>query len=686
MKILFFGDFNSNSTNISQAESFERAGCEVVRYDFRHPDSKAEGDVRDHEMVAYKQTEDPDIILFSKCNEVPNWVVEECRGPVRVLWYMDPYNFSYTDQLVGKMDMCELVFCNIWEAHEQTLVRGIHSELLQEGFDATVDKPMDEKEEFDVVFIGYFRGPQRTQYHDRFRFRIVQGAYREEHARMVCRSRINLNFTEGGSSDRTYKVMAAGGFLLTQSWPHMEDDFTPGKDFEVFESPEEFEEKVEFYLLNEGPRRRIAIQGYQTVQKFTRDRWAQRILDMAVDNRLGKVGWEELEGKTKSKNQGSGWSVIYEARCRGQNVVLKWQKKEPERGRREKRILAKQLPGTVKCLGCVDDGIVLEKLFPLPLKVTEEQAQGYVTSLMQISRGIYLAGDCWVAIPKHVGLDRDGKLKVFDFNDDERKYSFFYEHELVRVSVRPLISELCSGWGYDAKRMIQKAFDTLVENEYLELRNVHQPICFEEYQHFKRMHVETGRIEPANRECNDRWEILLKALGRGEGRTSLDIGSDVGWFTFHMAELGFESYGVEYDKQKVEFCLMLTEWFERLAVFHQGSVDLEYAQRMPEYDVVLALSVLHWLLYDSPEGSGQYSLGMGKEMFLEFLSVICKKVRDAFVLEIPIHAYSKFGVKDGDELKRLLEKVGGFERVEELGMSDAKRPLFGCFKQQGVRR
>ena len=279
MKVLFFGDFNPQSTNISQADAFERLGCEVCRYDFRNPDSKAEGDARDHEMVAYKQTEDPDLILFSKCNEVPNWVVEECRGSVRVLWYMDPYNFSYTDQLVGKMAMCELVFCNIWEAHEQTLARGIPSVLLQEGFDATVDWIRDVEHEDDVTFIGGFRGPERSQYHERFRFKVIQNAYREEHAIAVGRSRINLNFTEGGSSDRSYKVMAAGGFLLTQPWPHMEDDFEEGRDLEVFRSPDEFEEKVEFYLLNENKRMDIAWRGNRTVQKFTRDAWAQRILE-----------------------------------------------------------------------------------------------------------------------------------------------------------------------------------------------------------------------------------------------------------------------------------------------------------------------------------------------------------------------------------------------------------------------
>jgi len=285
MKILFIGVFDPTSTNVSQVEAFRRLGCEVYAYDYRNPPSGARGHLVCNEVVALYRSYKPDIVLFSKCRDWPSWVAAQCNDAVRVLWYMDcpPPNGNYTHQLVDLMRQCELVYCNIWGSVEVSRNRGIlQAELLQEGFDPLVDKPVDVPFEYDVTFIGGLRN-RRYVYHQMFKFKVISGAYREEHAKAVCQSRINLNFTEGGASDRVYKILAAGGFLLTEPWPKMEDDFTPKEDFDIFESPMELERKMEYYLLNENKRLSIAEQGNQTVQKFSRDNWAKRILEDAKE-------------------------------------------------------------------------------------------------------------------------------------------------------------------------------------------------------------------------------------------------------------------------------------------------------------------------------------------------------------------------------------------------------------------
>lgn len=278
MKVLFIGSFDSQSTNISQVDAFERAGCKVLMYDYKKPLSGAKGEASYHEVVELRKSFDPQLVLFSKCREFPLWVMDAYEDVIKVLWYMDPVNGNYTQRLVDLMRRSNLVYCNIWEAAEKSQSLGIPAaQFLQEGFDRTVDRPMPVDEKFDVSFIGCPRG-ERAPLCQAVGAEVIRGAYREEHARAVCRSRINLNFTEGGSSDRSYKVMAAGGFLLTQPWPHMEDDFSPEVDLDIFKSEKDLKTQVKKYLAHPRLRRSIAWSGNRTVQKFTRDAWVARIL------------------------------------------------------------------------------------------------------------------------------------------------------------------------------------------------------------------------------------------------------------------------------------------------------------------------------------------------------------------------------------------------------------------------
>lgn len=80
-------------------------------------------------------------------------------------------------------------------------------------------------------------------------------------------SRINLNMTmrpiETGLSQRIWDVLACGGFLLTNYQAEIPEYFEVGKDLETYESMEELEEKVQYYLTHEEERMEIAINGYE---------------------------------------------------------------------------------------------------------------------------------------------------------------------------------------------------------------------------------------------------------------------------------------------------------------------------------------------------------------------------------------------------------------------------------------
>ena len=83
-------------------------------------------------------------------------------------------------------------------------------------------------------------------------------------------SKINLNFTipniKSGIPLRVWDVLGAGGFLITNYQPELEMYFEPDKDLVVFESRQELDEKVSYYLEHEEQRCKIAENGYKKVK------------------------------------------------------------------------------------------------------------------------------------------------------------------------------------------------------------------------------------------------------------------------------------------------------------------------------------------------------------------------------------------------------------------------------------
>ena len=85
-------------------------------------------------------------------------------------------------------------------------------------------------------------------------------------------SKINLNMTmrpiETGLSLRVWDILGCGGFLLTNYQAEIPEYFEIGKELETYESMEELEQKVQYYLTHEDERIEIAISGYEKTAKF----------------------------------------------------------------------------------------------------------------------------------------------------------------------------------------------------------------------------------------------------------------------------------------------------------------------------------------------------------------------------------------------------------------------------------
>jgi len=280
MKIIFVAVFSYNSTNVSQADGFRKNGCEVIEFNYREIAGKVGNHERDKQLVALCEAEKPDVVVFSKCNEIYSWVVDECNKHSKtVLWYMDPLNDNFNYALKEKIQKCTYSFCALQEPlREAKRIGGNKVFFLHEGYDHTSNYPVDIPYKYNYSFIGDARAG-RKKYVDALNISLIQNAYGKEHSIAVSETKINLNFTEGGTSDRTYKVLASKGFLLTEPWDGMEDDFSVGEDLDIFTTVEELRQKIDYYLKNDDERLIIAEHGYQTVRKFDRINWAKKIIN-----------------------------------------------------------------------------------------------------------------------------------------------------------------------------------------------------------------------------------------------------------------------------------------------------------------------------------------------------------------------------------------------------------------------
>jgi len=85
-------------------------------------------------------------------------------------------------------------------------------------------------------------------------------------------SKINLNITSksiiSGIPLRVFDIMGAGGFVLSNYQLELAEYFENGVEVVMYESMEDLQEKVAYYLEHNEERERIALAGYHKVKKL----------------------------------------------------------------------------------------------------------------------------------------------------------------------------------------------------------------------------------------------------------------------------------------------------------------------------------------------------------------------------------------------------------------------------------
>jgi len=287
IKILFVGVFDTTrkSTNTSQLLAFKKLGFDVTGYDYRAKATSIGAKARDEHLSSVISDNDFSLVVFSKCNLVSPDVFKKATEKTKTcLWFMDPLK-TYDKEMRLKTQLVTYFCCdkeNVLSAASEFNENSFH---VCEGYDEDVDKPHEVEKEYDISFIGNIYGDRSKMIGSiDNEVNVISDAYGTKHAIEVSKSRINLNFcTDEGASDRVYKVMAAGGFLLSNDWKNREKYLTDGIDCVIFHDMKDLNEKINYYLENEEKRNKIAHAGLKSVQSYNRLNWAKRIVELSYE-------------------------------------------------------------------------------------------------------------------------------------------------------------------------------------------------------------------------------------------------------------------------------------------------------------------------------------------------------------------------------------------------------------------
>ena len=404
-----------------------------------------------------------------------------------------------------------------------------------------------------------------------------------------------------------------------------------------------------------------------------------------------KISYNELSNIEKYKVQGLSRSSLYTAKYDTQDVLIKAEKEGTYAERKdsiddrfvqELRLLELGLDHTVKLFGWGDDFngerfVVLEKLHDIPSQLSSDKIQEISNVVFLTARQLYLQGFNWCSALKHVMLDKHEVPKLIDFNDTNDKRNRFLE-QIPHYDFVYSIIKLCRINEIDSNKIILNSVKYLVEKEYQSLENVHDPIYFAPYDKFLRRETnkdnpDCGKLVVANRLCTDRAKVIDNVLQKyfNTHKTLLDIGCNTGWFCLHYQLNGIDTTGIDFDGGKIEFNKMLKDIFASNANFIEADVTIKYIQDMKQYDIVLALSVLHLYFIRYNKVTTEY--------WIKLFTEICNKAKHIFIYEIPPLVLPKLGINDFYAMCDFTKKVGKFKSVNIIGHSiESNRPIIFC--------
>jgi SAM-dependent methyltransferase len=180
------------------------------------------------------------------------------------------------------------------------------------------------------------------------------------------------------------------------------------------------------------------------------------------------------------------------------------------------------------------------------------------------------------------------------------------------------------------------------------------------------------------RGCEDRISVIKNHLP-GQSRNILDVGSNAGYYLFELAKLGYLCHGLEADPDLVHYTALAAYLQNTKGVSCEwGRLDLSYIERMPCYDVILCLSVMHHIIL--AEGM-DFAKAIGQGLARKAKHVMFFEMGQSNEIEADWSVRLPRMEPDPETWISQWLKQCGFRRVEVIGTSPTTVPrlLFSAY-------
>jgi hypothetical protein len=192
------------------------------------------------------------------------------------------------------------------------------------------------------------------------------------------------------------------------------------------------------------------------------------------------------------------------------------------------------------------------------------------------------------------------------------------------------------------------------------------------YQVYHPVAVAGRCLRQGERSCRDRWALIAPQLERHQIRTLLDLGCAEGFFVRQAAAIeGCFALGIDADVRRLTIAQTASILDEaHNAGFMLARVTPDFVDRLPEFDAVLFLSVLHHVMSEH-----------GEDHARDLLRRIRLKTRALMIFDMghsgeTTQAWAQRLPAMGDEPDRWIAgflRSAGYSQTEKLGETDGYR-------------
>ena len=269
---------------LSYYRPLEKIFNKVIAYDYLKRTTEIGITGINEEVIDLVRKEHPDYIIWTgesyEFQESTFDIIRKEGTKVIGFFYDDEYRFEdYSKWWIPHLDYCVTGAIEAVPKYRKLGARGILARHTTGSMEVARDWTKI-KEKYDVSFVGA-KNLDRERYINELKKRDMPihlcggkrgGGYIpiEEMLDIYWSSKINLNFSKGGYDNkilqmkaRIFEVPMAGGFLLTEYVPGLENYFEIDKEIVCFKNAEEMIDKINYYLNHNEERRTIAKAGWE---------------------------------------------------------------------------------------------------------------------------------------------------------------------------------------------------------------------------------------------------------------------------------------------------------------------------------------------------------------------------------------------------------------------------------------